>query len=43
MRIAILLFAVLLGTPAVSSGKAPFTFDAMMKLARISEPQLNNA
>jgi dipeptidyl aminopeptidase/acylaminoacyl peptidase len=41
MRIATLLFAALLGTPGVISGKAPFTFDAMMKLARISEPQLS--
>ena len=41
MRIGTLLLAALLTSPAVTSGKAPFTFDAMMRLARISEPQLS--
>ncbi|MBV9761340.1 MAG: S9 family peptidase [Acidobacteriaceae bacterium] len=43
MRIALLcaLLAGLLSAHAPAATKAPFTFDAMMKLARIDEPQLS--
>ncbi|MGA8029323.1 MAG: S9 family peptidase [Bryobacteraceae bacterium] len=43
MRIAVLCasLACALSTFTASAAKAPFTFDAMMKLARIDEPQLS--
>jgi dipeptidyl aminopeptidase/acylaminoacyl peptidase len=43
MRIGLALFLVsgLLRLPLMAAGKEPFTFDAMMKLARIGDPQLS--
>ena len=41
MRTAVLYALLLFAPVALCAGKAPFTFDAMMRLQRIDDPQLS--